>query len=388
MHFYLDHAATSPLRLEAKQAMASAQDSGAANASSLHTFGRAALRWVDEAREAVARRLGSEFAEVVFTGSGTEAANLAVVGTVLAHKGSRRRVLVSAVEHHCVLHCAPLLERLGFQMETVPVDRYARIRLDALENALGDDVLMVALMHANNEFGTRQPVAEAAALARRFGAAMFVDAVQTFGGERWTVDELGADLVSLSAHKFGGPLGVGALWVRSGHTVEPLVRGGGQERERRAGTENWPGLWALGAALGALEKTECDLPPGVVTPDATHKAELRAAFLETLRASACVAPVLSVEELGACLPGHLHVRFPGLSAESLLIAFDRKGVAAGSGAACSSGAIEPSHVMLAAGYTEQEAREGVRFSFGWDMSVPQARDAAGVVGEVVARVAG
>ncbi len=368
---YLDHAASSPLRPEAREAIAAvAGDVG--NASSLHAFGRRALQVVDEAREAVARALGGVFAEVVFTAGGTEAANLALVGAALAHEGKRRRILASAVEHHCVLHAAPLLERLGFQMETVPVDRQARIDLDALERAMGDDVLMVALQHANNELGTRQPVEEAATLARRHGALLFCDAVQTFAAEPWTVGDLRADLVGLSAHKFGGPLGVGALWVRGGVSVQPVVRGGAQERERRAGTENWMALAGLPAALAAVRPCE----------ESERKARCRRAFLESLPAE----PVLSAPDLAHALPGHLHLRFPGISAESLLMVLDRFGVAAGSGAACSSGAIEPSHVLRACGYSEAESQEGVRFTFGWDSCEEQAAEAGRRTGRAVAQI--
>ncbi|MCB8932187.1 MAG: cysteine desulfurase [Fimbriimonadaceae bacterium] len=370
---YLDHAATSPLRPESRAAM-HAVEGEVGNPSSLHGYGRRVLRFVDEAREAVARAFGGAFAEIVFTSGGTEAANLAVVGTALAHQGTRRRVLASAGEHPCVLQTAPLLERLGFRLETVPIDRVGRLDLDALRDALGDDVLLVALMHANNELGTRQPVADAARLAHHAGALLFTDAVQTFGAETGSVEDLGADLASMAAHKFGGPLGVGALWVRGGVEVEPLLRGGAQERERRGGTENWLALAGVPAALSAVDPVA----------EAAGKAACRAAFLGALEG----APVRSVPEEEGVLPGHLHVRFPGVSAESLLIALDRLGVAAGSGSACSSGAVEPSHVLRAAGYDEREQREGVRFTFGWSSTVEESREAARRVSEAVRRILG
>lgn len=369
---YLDHAATSPLRAEAAEAMRAAMD-GVGNPSSLHAFGRDTLRYVDEAREAVAATFGGGFAEIVLTSGGTEAANLAVVGTALAHAGSRRRVLASAGEHPCVLQTEAMLARAGFQLETVPIDRVGRIDLDALERALDDDVLLVALLHANNELGTRQSVAEAAELAHRVGALLFTDAVQTFGAEAWTVDALGADLASMSAHKFGGPLGVGALWVRGGVQVTPLVRGGAQERERRAGTENWLALAGVAPALAAVDVRE----------ESARKAACREAFLGALGS----APIASVPS-SVALAGHLHLRFPGIAAESLLIALDRSGVAAGSGSACSSGAVEPSHVLRAAGYGEKEQREGVRFTFGWSTRVEDAAEAGRRVAEAVARIRG
>lgn len=368
---YLDHAATSPLRPEARSAMqALADDLG--NASSLHASGRQALQIVDEAREALADTLGGEFAEIIFTATGTEAANLALVGAALAHTGSRRRILASAGEHHCVLHTAPLLAKLGFDLQLMPVDREARLDLGALEAALGDDVLIVAAMHANNELGTLQPVAEAAALAHRWGALLMCDAVQTCAASAWTVADLGADLVSVSAHKFGGPQGVGALWVRGGVSVAPMVLGGAQERERRAGTEN---VWALAGVAPALSAVrEAD--------EAANKLRCREVFLGGLEPK----PAPSVSDFSGVLPGHLHLRFPGISAESLLMVLDRMGVAAGSGAACSSGAVEPSHVLRACGYDEAESQEGVRFTFGWDSTEADAREAAKRTSEAVTQI--
>lgn len=372
---YLDHAATSPLRTEARAAMREAAEA-VGNPSSLHSFGREVLRYVDEARDAVARVFGAEFAEVVFTSTGTEAANLAMLGTALAHRGRRTRILASAGEHPCVLQTSKLLERLGFQLETVPVDRIGRMDVDALERALGDDVLLLALMHANNELGTRQPLAEATERAHRFGALVFTDAVQTFASEPWNAP--GVDMASMSAHKFGGPQGVGALWVRAGLEVTPLAVGGAQERERRAGTENWLALAGIPAALASIDAGS----------EAALKAACREAFLDAVVTGGSRTPALSVPTSEDALPGHLHLRFPGMSAESLLIALDREGVAAGSGSACSSGAVEPSHVLRAAGFSEKEQREGVRFSFGWNSTLEEAREAGKRLRKVVEQIAG
>ncbi|HVT13296.1 MAG TPA: cysteine desulfurase family protein [Fimbriimonadaceae bacterium] len=350
---YLDHAATTPLVPEVREAMAPWLEREFGNPSSLHEEGRRARAAIDQARETLSGRLGCLFAEVLFTSSGTEAANLAIVGAALANEdSSRRRVLMGAAEHHCVLHTRPLLERLGYQVETIPVDQTARVRLDILEEMLGPDVLLVSVMHANNELGTMQPVEEVAILARRHGALYHCDAVQTFGFPD-------ADLVTYSAHKIYGPKGSGAIYIRAGTKVKPLAVGGGQEREMRAGTENVAGIVGFAAAVRALPSH--------------FDSAVRDAFLARL-ASAGFAPTVS----DACetLAGHAHGRFPGIDAETMLIRLDRAGISASSGAACSSGSLEPSHVLLACGYSEKEAREGLRFTFGRSSPMEDAEEAA------------
>lgn len=374
---YLDHAATTPLSPAAREAMQPWLDEGFGNPSSLYQEGRRAREAVDQARETLSARLGCDFAEVIFTSSGTEAANLAIVGSALAQRDpKRRRILAGAAEHHAVLRCAGLAEAFGFQFETVAVDRYARLDLDDLERRMGDDVHLVALMHANNELGTIQPVAEAASLAHRHGALFFCDAVQTFAAMDWAVIDLDADLVSVAAHKVYGPKGVGALYVRAGTRLQPVSRGGGQERELRAGTENVAGIVGFAAAAqeAALDRE-----------GRRRKRQARDAFLKALRLDPSIdwtdwnhpsEPALSVPHDVPQLDGHAHLRFPGLSAESMLIVLDQLGVSASSGAACSSGSLEPSHVLLAAGYSEAEAKQGLRFTFGHGSTEAEADEAA------------
>lgn len=351
---YLDYAATAPLSASARDAMTPWLDAG--NASSLHAEGRRAKDAIDRAREILADRLGCLFAEVIFTSGGSEAANLAIVGAALAHGGLRRRIVMGAAEHHCVLHTRGMLERLGYRVDLIPVDRAARVDLNRLESMLGSDVLLVSVMHANNELGTLQPIEEVGAAAHGVGALFHCDAVQTLGpfltGQA-TNPTGDADLVSFSAHKIGGPQGVGALFVAAGTKIAPLVVGGGQERELRAGTEN---VAAIAGFRGAIEGCRpIDPAP-------------RDRFLERLGEAA--------PDRATVLPGHAHVRFAGVNAETLLIRLDRDGISASSGAACSSGSIEPSHVLLACGYTLDEAREGVRFTFGPDHSLGDADLAA------------
>jgi cysteine desulfurase len=349
---YLDHAATTPVLPEVAEAMAPWLRSGFGNPSSLYEEGRRAKDAIDEAREKLSSALGCLFAEVLFTSSGTEAANMAILGAALANEDrSRDRVLLGAAEHHCVLHTRPLLERLGYHVELIPVNRIARARLDALEEMIGPDVLLVSVMAANNELGTLQPVREVGELCKASGSLFHCDSVQMFG----PVD---ADLATYSAHKLYGPKGVGAIYVRAGTRLKPLAVGGGQEREMRAGTENVAGIVGFGAAVTAHTAP---------TPLARDR------FLDRLVAAGFVA---TVPDRADALAGHAHVRLPGVDAETMLIRLDRMGVSASSGAACSSGSLEASHVLLACGYSEREAREGLRFTFGRFSTVAEAEEAA------------
>lgn len=331
------------------------------NPSSLHAEGRRAKAAIDDAREKVARRMGCEFAEVVFTSGGTEACNLAVVGQALANEDpSVWRVQISATEHACVWATAPLLRRMGYEVESVPVDQYGRPSLAA---APVHDVLVIAAMAANNELGTISSVSEIAEQAKEMGATYFCDAVQL-------VEPTDADLVAIAGHKIGGPRGVGALVVRGGTKIKPFVAGGTQERERRGGTEDVAAIVGLGAAC---DLTEINLEP------------MRDAFLDELAGSE-VPYELSIHHLQSSipsLPGHAHLKFPGVNAETLLLALDRSGIAASAGAACASGAQEISHVLLACGWSPKEAKEAVRFTFGWTNTVEEAKDAANRVSEVV-----
>lgn len=369
----MDHAATTPVHPDVVKAMRPWIEEEFGNPSSLHAEGRRAREAVDAARLALSERLGCLFAEMIFTSSGTEAANLAILGTALGNRDPQRnRVLMGAAEHHCVLHTQPILERLGCAVELVRVDRFARLELDDLADRLGDDVLLVCAMHANNELGTLQPISKIADLAKKAGALVFCDAVQTMNSIKgWTVDTLGVDLLAASAHKLQGPKGAGALYIRAGTPVKPWTVGGGQEREMRAGTENAAAIVGFGAAI------ELPSVPGM--------REARSAFQRCLEARGAVR---TVPESVACLDGHAHLRFPGASAESMLILLDRMGVSASSGAACSSGSLEPSHVLLACGYSEAEAKEGLRFTFGAESSVEEAEEAAALVWEAAQRVLG
>lgn len=381
---YLDYAATAPLAAAAAERMAVVTREPPANPSSLHADGRRARRLVDEARQHICGAMGCDFGELYFTSGGTEAAQLAIVGAALANSDpNRTRVLVSAAEHPCVLETGRWLARLGYTVEKIPVDREARIELGALEATVGKDVLLVSVMHANNELGSLNPVAEVADLAHRVGAWFHTDAVQTFlnvsaqAGTR-LVQATGADLISVSAHKLGGPQGVGALYARAGTRLEPVLTGGGQERELRAGTENVIGIVGFGEAV----RYRFD---DLVSQVGRARAA-RDAFMNRLGQLVGASMRPSVTS-GSALGTFAHVRFPRVRAESLLIRLDQEGISAGSGAACSSGSLEPSHVLLACGYSSEEAQEGMRFTFGPQISVEDAVRAAETTAECVRSIA-
>ena len=355
---YLDYAASAPLRAEALAAMRPLLERPAANPSSQHGPGRAARAAVETAREQVAALVGAAPGEVVFTSGGTEADNLAVKGALLARPAGARGLVCTAVEHHAVLDAAAWAEAdAGAKVALAPVDQAGRVDPERLGGLLEPGrTALVAVMAANNEVGTGQPVAAAAALAHAAGALLLCDAVQAAGLPGVDMGRDGIDLLALAAHKLGGPTGVGALVVRAGAELRPLLHGGGQERGVRSGTLPAAAIAGFGAAAAAaLAEREA---PGY----AAALAALRARLLAGLRA---LEPALAVNgDPGSGLPGLLSVRFPGRRAEDLLLLLDRQGVACSAGSACASGAVTPSHVLLAMGREPAEARETVRFSLG------------------------
>ncbi len=372
---YLDYAATTPLLPEAHAAMEPWLRMGYGNPSSLHAEGRAAKAAMDESREKFADLLGCLFGEVIFTSSGTEAANLAVIGGALSARDQFGgfEVVLSSADHHCVLNTQPFLERIGFKVKLAPVNREGVVDLDWMHRNVGDATALVSVMHANNELGSYNPVEEIGPLCRKYQAFFHCDAVQTFPGD-WKVDDFQADLVTLAAHKFYGPKGVGILYARGGVKPQPLVLGGGQEREVRAGTENVAGI--VGAGVAAQEISHrTDWRASVRSARDAFETRLSNGFVR----SVTVAPLLA---------GHCHVRYPGVDAETALIRLDREGVAASTGAACSSGSIDPSHVLIAAGYSDEEAKEGLRFTFGLPSTVEEAERAAAIVNECCESIAG
>jgi cysteine desulfurase len=376
MAIYLDHAATTPLRPEVLEAMLPYLGTTFGNPSSTHAFGRVAREALDDAHERLARSIGAEAREIVFTSGGTEASNLALKGAAWAGRARGARIVTSAVEHHAVSHSLAYLEKFGFEVVVVPVDRYGRVDPDDVEQALTDRTILVSVMLANNEVGTIQPIAEIAAAVRsRRGILFHVDAVQ---GAPWLdmdVNALGIDLLALGAHKAEGPKGTGALWIRRGTHLLAQQHGGSQERHRRAGTENVAGAVGMARAFELV---------------AAERASTRArvgALRERL--AAALLAVDGVELTGhplERLPHILSVIVPRVDGGSVTVALDLEGIAASTGSACTSGSDEVSHVLAAMGYPADEARGAVRLSLGRTTTDAEVDEACRVVPAVVRRI--
>jgi cysteine desulfurase len=356
VRIYLDYNATAPPYPDAVEAVARVMRDDFGNPSSVHAFGQRAKAILDEARGGVAALVDADPGEVVFTSGGTEADNLALRGAAEALEagGRRRRLVTTGIEHEAVLSTVKALERRGWTVTTLPVPATGILRPDALAAAIDGGTALVSVMHANNEIGTIQPVAELAAIARAHGALFHTDAVQSVGKIPVSARALGVDLLSLSAHKFGGPKGAGALWIRRGVRLMPYATGGRQERNRRAGTENVAAIAGMGvAARHALEALTAR-----AAAIAALRDRLETGILETVPGTAVNG------DRASRVPNTTNIGFDGIEAESLLIALDLEGVAVSTGSACSSGSLEPSHVLRAMGLPHARARNSLRFSLG------------------------
>jgi cysteine desulfurase len=374
MAIYLDHAATTPLRPEALEAMLPFLTEQFGNPSSAHAFGRKARAGLDEAHERVAKRLNAEPREIIFTSGGTEANNLAIKGAAWAGKARGHRIVTSPVEHHAVGHTLQYLERFGFEVVEVPVDRYGRVDPEQLDAAITDKTILVTIMLANNEVGSIQPIAEIANRVKAHkGVLLAVDAVQAAPYLDIDVAALPVDMLSIAAHKFEGPKGVGALFLRHGTHILAQQQGGEQERHRRAGTENVAGAVGLAAAY----EHSCDERPDTVKRLRRLRERLQKA-------------VLAVD--GTELTGHPKDRLPGLlsiiardtDGASCALSLDLEGIAASVGSACTTGSTEVSHVLSAMGYPEEEARGALRLSLGRTTTEAEIETAAEVVPRVLA----
>jgi cysteine desulfurase len=364
---YLDHAATTPMRPEVWEAMAPYATDVFGNASGSHGVARRAKNALEEARERAAAVLGARPAEIVFTSGGTESDNLAVKGRAV----DGAAVVTTAIEHEAVLEAAEHCARRGSAVRLIPPDQWGGVSPDEVADAISPTTGVVSVMVANNETGAIQPVADiVAAVAGR--VPVHTDAVQAFSSIEVCVDQLGVDLLSLSAHKFGGPKGIGLLYVRQGVALEAVLHGGGQELGRRSGTSNVMG--AVGMAL-AMELAAADRP--------RLRQEVGAArdgFVGAIQEAGVGTPTV---DLDRALVSHAHVRFPGIRNETLLIRLDRLGVAVSVGSACASGAATVSHVLTAMGLPPEVARESLRFSFGWTSTVEDGVTAARLVLEAL-----
>ena len=351
---YLDNAATTAVRQEVLDAMLPYFTQSYGNPSGIYKLARENKKAIEAARARVATAIGADAREVYFTGSGTEADNWALkaVAEAYGHKG--RHIITTAIEHHAVLHTCNYLEKNGFRITYLPVDVYGMISLDDLEKAIAPDTILISVMFANNEIGTIQPIAEIGKIAKAHGVLFHTDAVQAVGHTPINVKAMDIDMLSLSAHKLYGPKGVGALYVRKGITLKPFLHGGAQEYNRRAGTENVPGIVGLGKAIAlCIEEMEAEI---------ARLTALRNRLIQGILQSIPHARLNGHPEQR--LPGNANISFEFIEGESILLMLDMKGIYASSGSACTSGSLDPSHVLLSIGLPHEKAHGSLRMTLG------------------------
>lgn len=373
---YLDNAATTQLDEVVLEQMLPWLRERYGNASSVYQTGREARKAVEEARRQVARALNCTAPEVFFTGSGTESDNWAIKGAAWAHQDKGRHIVSTAIEHHAVLHTLQALEKQGFSVTYVPVNEFGRVSPEDIRAAMRDDTILVSVMAANNEIGTLQPIAQIGQIAKAQGVLFHTDAVQAVGAIPVDVEDWQVDLLSLSAHKFHGPKGAGALYVRKGVRLEPLLHGGAQERNRRAGTENLPGIVGLGKAI----ELACE--------DIEGKAQAVTELRDMLIAG-ILADIPQVRLNGDPvhrLPNNVNISVRFVEGEALLLRLDLAGIAASSGSACTSGSLDPSHVLLAIGLPHEIAHGSLRLSLSKRTTREEIEEVLRVLGEVVRKL--
>ena len=353
MRIYVDNAATTKMNAAVAEEMIPFMTEFYGNPSSIYLEGREAKRAVEKSREQVAKAISAEPKEIYFTGSGTEADNWAVRSAASAYSNKGKHIITSSVEHHAVLHTCQDLEKQGYEVTYLPVDEYGRVSVEDLRNSIRPDTILVSIMFANNEIGTIMPVKEIGAVCRENGVLFHTDAVQAIGMCEINVEELNIDMLSLTAHKFHGPKGAGALYVRQGVKLTPFITGGAQERGKRAATENVPGIVGLGKAIELAAEN---------IPERQKKlSELRDYYIEK------VLNKIPYSRLNGHpkdrLPGNANISFQFIEGEGMLRRLDIKGISASSGSACTSGSLDPSHVLLAIGLKHEEAHGSLRVSF-------------------------
>ena len=354
---YLDHAATTSTDVEVVEAMKPFFTQKYGNPNSIHSFGQEAREAVEEAREKIARLIGANPSEIVFTAGGTEADNYAIKGIAWANQKKGNHIITSQIEHHAVLHSCQFLEKHGFKVTYLKVDKYGLIDPEDVKKAITDQTILVTIMHANNEIGTIEPIKEIGKIVKEAGIYFHTDSVQTTGHIPIEVNDLGVDILSISGHKLYGPKGVGALYLRKGTKIVNLIDGGAQEKNRRAGTENVTGMVGLGKAVELAEKR---LAGGEVDKVVKLRDKLITGIMDQIE---------NVRLNGhptKRLPGNVNICFEFIEGESMLLNLDMKGVAASSGSACTSGSLEPSHVLLAIGLPPEIAHGSLRLTLGKD----------------------
>ncbi len=373
---YMDNAATTRVTEPVFEAMQPYFGEIYGNPMSVHSFGREARKGVEEARRQVAAALNAEPSEIYFTGCGTESDNWAIRGAAYANLRKGKHLITTQIEHHAVLHTCEQLEREGFNVTYLPVDEFGIVRMDALKDAIRPDTTLISVMAANNEIGTIQPIEEIAKLAKERGILFHTDAVQAIGSLSFDVKAMGIDLLSLSGHKFHAPKGVGALYIRNGVRLQRLIQGGAQERTQRAGTENVASIVGLGKAI-AMAAENID----------RHNAQLTAVRDRLIDRILAEIPYTRLNgHRTQRLPGNCNISFRFIEGESLLLALDLKGIAGSSGSACTSGSLDPSHVLLAIGLPHEIAHGSLRLSLSEENTIEQADRVVDALKEIVARL--
>nr|WP_304217446.1 cysteine desulfurase family protein [Fredinandcohnia onubensis] len=376
-HIYLDHAATSPMHPDVVESMLPFMTEAFGNPSSIHFFGRKSRHAVDEARQTIAGTINAKPNEIVFTSGGTEADNLAIIGTAMKMQGKGKHIITSAIEHHAVLHTCEHLEKQGFTVTYLPVNEAGLISVKDIEAALTPETILVTIMFGNNEVGAIQPIKEIGELLQDHQAVFHTDAVQAYGLVDIDVNQYKIDLLSVSAHKINGPKGTGFLFMREGRKLAPLLFGGEQEKKRRAGTENVAGIVGLQTAAQLAKKTMSE-------KNALYQ-DFKQAFVSVLKEQDISFEVNG--ELTKSLPHVLNIYFPGTNVESMLVNLDLAGIAASSGSACTAGSIDPSHVLVAMfGKDSERIASSIRFSFGIGNTIEDIKTAALETAKIVSRL--
>ncbi|AMW98675.1 cysteine desulfurase family protein [Rummeliibacillus stabekisii] len=375
---YLDHAATTPMHPQVISKMVESMESVYGNPSSIHRIGRFARKHLDDARHTLAKSIGAKDQEVIVTGGGSEADNLAITGTAYAKQNEGRHIITTVVEHHAVLHTCQQLEKEGYEVTYLPVDETGRVSLEDVKKALRDDTILVTIMFGNNEVGTIQPIKEIGELLKEHSATFHTDAVQAFGILPIDVNDLHVDLLSVSSHKLNGPKGIGFLYQRDQTKLKPLIYGGEQERKRRAGTENVPAVVGFAEAVAIAQRN-------FEEKQQAYK-EFHQHFLKKLDQAEIDYHINGNEQY--CLPHVMNISFKNMDVESFLVNLDMAGIAASSGSACTAGSIDPSHVLVAMyGSEADELRNSIRYSFGYGLDLEDIDTAAERTIEIVKRLA-
>jgi cysteine desulfurase len=374
---YLDHAATSPMHPKVIDKMFEVMNTTFGNPSSIHSFGREARHLIDLARAVMARSIGAKENEIIFTGSGTEADNMALFGVAESYRHIGKHIITTQVEHHAVLNTCKKLEKMGYEVTYLPVDETGRISVSDLEAALREDTILVSIMYGNNEVGTLQPIMEIGKLLKDHPAKFHTDAVQAYGIESIDVNENYIDLLSVSSHKINGPKGIGFLYVRSNVKISPRVFGGEQERKRRAGTENVPSIVGFHQAVEVAMNDRDDKRKKFM--------EFKELLVQKLREHGVDFYINGLLEKS--LPHIINLSFQGTNVEAMLVNLDLAGIAVSSGSACTAGSIEPSHVLVAMfGKQSERLTNSIRFSFGFTTTAEEVMKAAEETAKVVSRL--